>query len=260
MKGKWPLHEACSRGDAEEVARLLERRADINSQEPRRGNTPLHVAICFRKSAVIERLIKHPQINLNIQNTSAGMSVLHYSVLYFPDPSLLKKLLDLKAEVNLQDNEWRTSCHFALFVYNTSLFSLLLDSRQVDVYVQDKTGMNLVQLAQHTLGEKDERYLISDIKYKAGPSKAAAVSMLLGTKQPPSSVYLFKQNDLYDKQLWRIIFDFAGIPRTKQRTKETHDTWTWTDMWKRWCNFWSKPLNPPVASNKEDKVVAQYPK
>jgi Ankyrin repeats (3 copies) len=249
------LQEACRLGDTKIVAQLLiEKKADINGQD-QLGNTALHNAFYFKKPEIIEQLIEYPQIKVNIQNCMR-MSPLHYSVIFSYEVTLLRRLLELKAEVNLQDEEGRTPSHLAL-MYNKQAIWTLLESRRVDIYVKDNTGKSLLQYT-HAANDK---YLIQEIKFKAGPSKADALSILLGTKQLKSSVYQFRQSELYDKQLWRVIFNYAGVPKTPSLPKDNGFTMAYllSKLGAFLNPFKSNAMKKEENNKNQDGIVSKIP-
>ena len=54
------LRGACETGDVDTIRNLLERGAEVNSQEVGSGDTPLLIAIKHLKPNVVEELLKHP--------------------------------------------------------------------------------------------------------------------------------------------------------------------------------------------------------
>ena len=74
VSGATPFITACSYGQADVVACLCERRADVNAQLSEDGNTGLHEAALYNHCQVIQEVLKHmPDLKKNAQ----GQTPLH---------------------------------------------------------------------------------------------------------------------------------------------------------------------------------------
>ena len=67
--GNSPMHIAAQQDSASWVEALLAAGAFINLQTPKHGVTPLMVAVWHRKPAVVEALLKQPEVNVEIVST-----------------------------------------------------------------------------------------------------------------------------------------------------------------------------------------------
>ncbi|XP_032230305.2 transient receptor potential cation channel subfamily A member 1 [Nematostella vectensis] len=74
--GKTPLHCAAHAQNVEAVELLLERRANVNVLDDRE-ETPLHAAVRTGKIAVINALLNHPKINVNLSGPDTRTTPLH---------------------------------------------------------------------------------------------------------------------------------------------------------------------------------------
>lgn len=62
------LFVAVENGDISEAQRLLDEGADINAQDPETNYTPLHVAIIFADSEMVQLLSSHRSIDFDLKD------------------------------------------------------------------------------------------------------------------------------------------------------------------------------------------------
>ncbi|CAH2222887.1 rabankyrin-5 isoform X1 [Pelobates cultripes] len=144
--GQTPLHLASSWGLEEVVQCLLEFGANVNTQDAE-GRTPLHIAIINQHSVIIQLMISHPDIKLNVRDRQ-GMTPFACAMTFKNNKaaeSILKREPGAAEQV---DNKGRNFLHVA--VQNSDIESVLfLISVQANVNsrVQDASKLTPLHLA-----------------------------------------------------------------------------------------------------------------
>jgi len=128
------LSEAAREGDVEAVKSLLENNADIN-QRTRKG-TPLIEAIEFNHEEVVEVLLQHPNINVNMK-TQLGHTALHMAIRNCLQSSFDGLLERTSTNVNLQNQKGNTPLITAVRYKNHYALKALLARPEIKVNMQN---------------------------------------------------------------------------------------------------------------------------
>ena len=115
----------------EEIVRLLQNGADVNEQNSN-GYTALWCACWKNHSVIIEILLKHNNINVNLQEDGNGWGPFHAACTNNSYESTLIMIQDARVDVNMTDHSGRSPLMRA---GNTKLVQLLLSfGRYIDIY------------------------------------------------------------------------------------------------------------------------------
>jgi ankyrin repeat protein len=133
--GNTPLHVACSKGNEEIVRLLLKKGANVDAQN-RQRSIPLHVA-CGRGNVEIVELLLKQGTGVNVQN-KCGDTPLHIAFRKGNEKTV-ELLLDAGVDVNVQGRFGNTPLHYACLSgrADVEIVKLLLDAG-ADINVQDK--------------------------------------------------------------------------------------------------------------------------
>ncbi|XP_066551312.1 rabankyrin-5 isoform X2 [Amia ocellicauda] len=182
--GQTPLHLAASWGLEEVVQCLLEFGANVNAQDAE-GRAPVHVAISNQHNVIIQLLISHPEIRLNVRDRQ-GMTPFACAMTHKNNKAAEAILKREPGAAEQVDNKGRNFLHVA--VQNSDIESVLfLISVQANVNsrVQDAAKLTPLHLAVQAGSEIIVRNLLL-----AG----AKVNEL--TKHRQTALHLAAQQDL----------------------------------------------------------------
>uniref|UniRef100_A0A3B4Y6H0 Ankyrin repeat and FYVE domain containing 1 n=1 Tax=Seriola lalandi dorsalis TaxID=1841481 RepID=A0A3B4Y6H0_SERLL len=144
--GQTPLHLASSWGLEEVVQCLLEFGANVNAQDAE-GRAPIHAAISSQHNVIIQLLISHPDIRLNIRDRQ-GMTPFACAMTHKNNKAAEAILKREPGAAEQVDNKGRNFLHVA--VQNSDIESVLfLISVQANVNsrVQDAAKLTPLHLA-----------------------------------------------------------------------------------------------------------------
>ncbi len=140
--GTTPLIQAINNNNTEIAKLLLEKEnIDINTQNMT-GVSSLMIAIQKENTEIINLLLEKPGINLNLEHSIKWTAIifairenLHH---------LVKKLIDMGADINIIDNNSRTLLMLAAKLSRQPatdiILKLLLDKKKIDINTKDKNG------------------------------------------------------------------------------------------------------------------------
>ena len=136
-EGLTPLHKSVMNNDVQLTRTLLENGSVVNIPDDM-GESPLHKAVRSDNVQMMELLLEHEaQVN---QTNHKGQSALHICCdSYDPESQVFSKLVNYKANINLQDSLGQTPLHLSVTNGNEPLTRSLLDNGAV-VSIPDKNG------------------------------------------------------------------------------------------------------------------------
>ncbi len=104
------LYVACLRGNIAKVQELLKTPIDIN-QLSTDGKTPLMIAVSRSHTDIVKLLLRHKEINVNIQNEK-GYTALHYAAIGgIRNLQIIKDLLAAGADPGIKNNNENRAFH-----------------------------------------------------------------------------------------------------------------------------------------------------
>ena len=131
------LHTACQCGIAGYLNPSVQNKTD---------DTPLHVAIKQKKTAVVSQLLANRQCDPNVQNEE-GDTPLHTAAELGQDETIVQLLSYKECNPNIQNSEGDTPLHSAVRQSKTAVVSRLLAYQQCDPNVQNKDGDTPLHIA-----------------------------------------------------------------------------------------------------------------
>ena len=135
--GSSALILAANRGQEEIVATLLEKGASPSVRDKEGGGTALLRAIDGGHQAVVERMLKHKEVDIYSLD-DRGRGLLHGAAIG-NHINIVQLLLDKNLDVNAKDTKGRTPLHDASREGAFEVTKLLLD-KSADVSLEDKAG------------------------------------------------------------------------------------------------------------------------
>ena len=141
------FYQLCYDGDIEGVQAAIDNGADVN-EEDNKGVTGLMWALYRNHNNVVQVLLHHPQINIDIVNED-GNSALHWAVWNDNHEGLAALLAqhdDLTIIINKRDVDGWTPIMLAVAWNSVNCFQLLLTNPLVDLDTRDNYQRNPEQI------------------------------------------------------------------------------------------------------------------
>ncbi|WP_143689386.1 ankyrin repeat domain-containing protein [Wolbachia endosymbiont of Nilaparvata lugens] len=129
-------------GDANQVADLINKGADVNARD-NRGNTPLHLAVLADKLQVVEKLIEGGA-DVNAKNNH-GATPLHWAALN-QNVNIVEKLIEKGANVNEKNKYDNVPLHYAAGYGSLSVIEKLIE-KGADINAKSSNGDTPLHLA-----------------------------------------------------------------------------------------------------------------
>lgn len=142
-EGRTALHWAVDKGHLEIVLLLTGNRSNVNIPDGIH-KTPLILAVENNRPEIAEHLLKIPEIRVDHRD-HGGNTALHWAV-NVGSKSLVKLLLQHKAQVNIQNNFGSTPLIWAAKNGNNELTQLLL-THKADINIYDNLERNALMRA-----------------------------------------------------------------------------------------------------------------
>ncbi|MBA3953801.1 ankyrin repeat domain-containing protein [Candidatus Dependentiae bacterium] len=178
------LLATCSIGLIEEARDLLQKGAQVNTQSPLNGYTPLHYALCAQSPQLVNMLLENGA-NINLRNTDNKSSLENALDLNQPElyatldtyPNTLKDTIN-----NPTEDTFLTAVHFGwsnIVEYLLKNNSIILPHEHVAQYIQyakiryNKTGHKEYQIIEENLLEYTLSHYESASAIKTNTQKLA---------------------------------------------------------------------------------------
>lgn len=108
-----PIHKAAELGANEILSILLEKGINVNEQDKRWRETPLHYAVKNHRSRVVQQLLKTKSIDVNLKN-GVGETALHLAVELGRVDTVIRLVDVIGINVNVIDSYQNTPLNIAL--------------------------------------------------------------------------------------------------------------------------------------------------
>ena len=165
-RGWTPLEVAIERGFAD-VSELLVKCCDINHRSTLERITPLMAAVRQDNAAIVQQLLAHRYIEVNVQN-STGSTALHNAILW-GYPQIMKLLLAHNdIDITIQDMLGKAPIHQALQSWLPGMSQLLLARDDVKINVRDEQGETPIYQAVKMGNAEVVRLLLAREDLKVG--------------------------------------------------------------------------------------------
>jgi len=146
-EGNTPLHEAAGHGNMPAIDLLLAKGARLEARN-NEGKTPLYTVLEFLLHEDMAEYLVKKGGDINTKDNQ-GMTVLANKVQIQGSTVIddVKKILDLRADVNAVDAKGNTVLHLAIHSFNPEMIKLLI-ARGANVEAKNKEGQTAYQLAK----------------------------------------------------------------------------------------------------------------
>ena len=201
-KGQTAVHIAVAAGATEVLETLFALGADPNIRDSA-IKTPLHAAVEKNDMAMVDILLSHPEVRRRInefKTFNEGFTPLHAAVLR-NNEALVEKLVDVGANVNIEDNQSRHSLFLAVEKGKPAMARLLIrlgaNVESAPVYNADGSGMI------HWIGNDHYREMLALLC-------AAGVDVSAGDNYGSTPLHRACERDEKDKI--RVLLDMGADP------------------------------------------------
>ena len=141
------LWNLCRSGQLDQVKAALEAGADPNTTGPWNW-TCLMEAVFGRHVDLVDLLLSHPRIDVNVKNTNLG-TALHQACVSFNEAILHKILATPGLLLNEKNSRGETPIMIAVRFGRVGAVKLMVAKEQVDLDVKDNEGRSLEEMGLH---------------------------------------------------------------------------------------------------------------
>ncbi|KAI8329775.1 ankyrin repeat-containing domain protein [Choanephora cucurbitarum] len=139
---------ACQCQSVEAVDSILNQgRIDINQRHGARQMTALHMAALTNFHQGLQRLVDHPDLDINQRDTQ-GLTAVHYAARQ-NCAEALEVLIESGARIDVYDRQGRLPLHYAIMHGSQAVLKLLLTNQERN----NPTGLNLIWSSPSSLEE-----------------------------------------------------------------------------------------------------------
>ena len=144
------LVKSCESGDLQLVKTSLAQNADVNFSRQPFGWTPLTSALFHKHPEIVNLLLKHPNINVDLAN-SGGMTPLHMAADLENLEAMSLILQRSQASLNIKTSSGCTPLMVAATYGKLASVKLLLQFDKVDLNTKNFRGKTLEDVSKYVL-------------------------------------------------------------------------------------------------------------
>lgn len=134
--------------EIDSVKKYLSDGVNLNESTLHKCITPLRVAICKKHIGIIELLLAHPDIQVNMQARNEVTALMIAANMGHSD--IVKRLLAHPGiQINMQDNSGETALYFAALKSHSHIVELLLRHPDIQVNIQNNDGDTALMCVAH---------------------------------------------------------------------------------------------------------------
>ncbi|WP_341764514.1 ankyrin repeat domain-containing protein [Candidatus Tisiphia endosymbiont of Beris chalybata] len=198
-------------------ALVRHQKINVNVKSIIYGYAPLHMAILDDNVVMVTELFQHQNIDVNVKTTH-GRTPLHMAILEDNVKMVTKLLNHPNIEVNTQSTEHgRTPLHMAILEDNAKMVTELLSHPNIDVFVKDKDGDTAFHLLYTQKGPKFNDTIYTKFKdhilRKAEEMNISQLTDLILKVEPPRKL---KSTGFVEKRDMTISTLQAKIDKNRQ--------------------------------------------
>ncbi|GAB1309594.1 ankyrin repeat domain-containing protein [Urechidicola sp. KH5] len=143
--GQYNIYDICRHGSIDDIQVLYEADSSVISKPNKEGFTPLILAAYNGNKEIVTFLIEK---NVNVNSLSSNGTALMAAV-FKGDVDIAKLLIEAKAKVNEVENTGMSALHYAAFIKNKEMVSLLVNAG-ADLTIKDIRGQTPYDYVKNT--------------------------------------------------------------------------------------------------------------